>query len=593
MMHQTGSLLGAALFASVGLLVSPIAAAQEIGFTVQVAPDRAFVPIQSYAVGEVDEHVVFVSGLRGLGMHVFGSNAFPVNVFNDRITVVNADTGEVREGELAHLSADLRHALMQTAPGFIQYDGTLYLYGGYGPAGKSYDTRGLVTAIDLAAVRDAVWAGTPVPAGAFTVMPSEAARTTGPAMVKLANDRFALVGGTNFIGEYASGKEINDYRERVFFFDRAVSMTEPTAEFTMENPGFESPLHRRDVNVLPITLAGPKQSTRAGYVVTSGAFQNSAFMWVNPLIWGEGDEDIFMDEDFIQHQNNYTTARVSLYSAQRGENRLVHFSGLSAFDYIDGEYFQNFFSPWTLEINDILVDGKGFVSETVVGEMPWPVSNSDFVLEHGFATNERGQVLLDELPRKAPVLLGRIYGGIAAQEPGDFPFTYGSDHVYNVFITVIDPPAQHATLTDAVVTFGIVVSGGLAQILESDDTYFRTRSRFGFTALEPNLLDLRIDAVSEVSAPSTIGLLVESRINQNGGTARLRLRNWNTGVVTQVSQYAVGNVEMIHEVTGLNAANFVRAGDGAIELHIRNSVIATFTALGFDSYLDHVAIDVR
>src|SRR5690606_4343025 len=127
--------------------------------------------------------------------------------------------GEVHEGGLAHLPSDIQRALIQTAPGFIQFEETLYLYGGYGPVNKTYDTRALVTAIDLVAVRDAVLANIPVPDSAFTMTNSKSAQTTGPAMAKLDDGRFVLVGGTNFSGEYASAEEVNEYREAVYIYD--------------------------------------------------------------------------------------------------------------------------------------------------------------------------------------------------------------------------------------------------------------------------------------------------------------------------------------------------------------------------------------
>lgn len=582
-------LLGIA--AGSALLKSPVSA-QELTITVQVADDRSFVPIQSYAVGEVGEHAVFISGLRNLGLHVFGENAFPVSLFNDQVTVVNLSTGEVVEGGLSHLSPDIQRALIQTAPGFIQFDETLYLYGGYGPVSKTYDTRALVTAIDLAAVRDAVLASNQIPASAFTITNSKTAQTTGPAMAKLDNGRFVLVGGTNFSGEYASAEEVNEYREAVYIFDRNLSMAEPVEVFTMDGGGNESPLHRRDVNVLPLTLSDGQGGWRAGYTVTTGAFQNGAFLWTQPLFWAEGDAEITMDADFTQHLSNYTTARVSLYSEAKGENRQIHFSGISAYDYVNGEYFENFFSPWTDEVNELIVDDTGFTTENVIGVMPWPVSNSDLVLEHSLPRNERGQILLDELDRDTPILLGRIYGGIAAEKSGDFPPTYGSDDVYNVYLTVVDPPGTFAELTNAVVTFGSHLSGGLAELNASDNAYFIARSRFGFTALEPNLVQMRVDALSAVQNPTSLKLSFECRINNTNGKSILRLRNWNTNQIEQVASYTINFTESTFTVDDLDASQYIRASDGKIELHPKQTVIAVFTALGFDTRIDYIGLEV-
>lgn len=589
---RTWPRIGAVCLLAGSACMAGFAAAQDLSISVEVAQDRSFVPIQSYAVGEVGDHAIFVSGLRNLGLHVFGANAFPVSLFNDQITVVNTATGAIAEGGIGHLPQAIRLALLQTAPGFIQYDDTLYLYGGYGPTKKSYDTRPTVTAIDLAAVRDAVLASQPVPASAFAVMASKSSQTTGPAMAKLENGRFVLVGGTRFAGEYASANEVNEYRESVYVFDRTVSMSMPVEMFTMDGGGGESPLHRRDVNVLPLTVSDGNGGTRAGYTVTTGAFQNGSFLWTQPLYWAEGDAEITMDADFTQHQSNYTTARVSLYSENKGENRQIHFSGISAYDYANGEYLQNFFSPWTAEINELTVDDSGFVAENIIGSMPWPLSNSDLVIEHSMPVNDRGQILLDGLPRDTPTLIGRIYGGIAAEKPGDFPATYGSDDVYNVFLTVTDPAGTPADLTNVFVTFGFHLGGGLPELMASDNQYYITRSNFGFSVLEPDLMQMRVDAVSTVSNPTSFDLAFECRINAPNGVCRLRLRNWTTNQLNEVANYNVNFTESTYTVEGLDASQYIRASDGKIELHPKQVVPAVFSALGFDTRIDFIEFEV-
>jgi hypothetical protein len=143
-------------------------------------------------------------------------------------------------------------------------------------------------------------------------------------------------------------------------------------------------------------------------------------------------------------------------------------------------------------------------------------------------------------------------------------------------------------LTDVAVQQGSIISGGLSELLASDETHLRTRSAFGFTAFEPNVLDLRIGAATGVESPATIDLAVESRI-----TARLRLINYASNVFDEVASYSIGTTESTFTVDDVPAADHVRASDGRLDLSIKHVVMATFSLAGFDSYFDLAAVDVQ
>jgi len=152
------------------------------------------------------------------------------------------------------------------------------------------------------------------------------------------------------------------------------------------------------------------------------------------------------------------------------------------------------------------------------------------------------------------------------------------------------PPGSVATLADVAVVFGTLVSGGVAEISSSDDTYLRARSAFGFSAQEPNLVDLRVGLISSLATPTTLDILAEGKLNQNGGTTRVRIRNWSTNAFAQVGQYPIGMTESVQVIEGVSAANRVRPSDRRIELSFRQSTVATFSASGFVSSSDHVQV---
>lgn len=153
--------------------------------------------------------------------------------------------------------------------------------------------------------------------------------------------------------------------------------------------------------------------------------------------------------------------------------------------------------------------------------------------------------------------------------------------------------SEAATILSAIVTFGTHLGGTIADLIDSDDSLYRTRSKVGFSAIEPELMQLVIDMETEVESPAALDLTVESRINHPVGTATFRFRNWSTNAFETIATRAVGFTESIEIVKGIDAMNRVRTDDGRIELLIKHVVPAVFSALGFDSSFDHVELIVN
>jgi len=161
------------------------------------------------------------------------------------------------------------------------------------------------------------------------------------------------------------------------------------------------------------------------------------------------------------------------------------------------------------------------------------------------------------------------------------------------FFDLTGQSGTRAILTDVAVHFGTELFGGLFTLKTSEDTRFRVRSRFGFTASEPNLAEIRIGATNYVENPTTLDILIEARINQSGGTMKVRLKNWNTNNFNQVHQYSIGSTETVEPVLNIPSANYIRAGDNRIDLSLRSSALATFSIQGFEAQHDFVNVLVH
>jgi len=153
---------------------------------------------------------------------------------------------------------------------------------------------------------------------------------------------------------------------------------------------------------------------------------------------------------------------------------------------------------------------------------------------------------------------------------------------------------EAATLTNITTVFGEHLSGDLSSVLLSDDTHYRVRSQPGFAANEPNLVEVRLRAQTDIIAnPETLFLTVEGRLNNPGGTGRLRLRNWTTNTFQTVHNYNLGTSDATTAKQVSDPAPYIRASDGRIDLSIRQSMIATFSITGFRSLTDYVRIGVE
>ena len=162
-----------------------------------------------------------------------------------------------------------------------------------------------------------------------------------------------------------------------------------------------------------------------------------------------------------------------------------------------------------------------------------------------------------------------------------------------IMFSSIGCPSGETFLVDFQFTFGTLLNGVLDDMVDSDDVYVRGNSSFGFLSSEPNVSDLQVGAVTTVGSPGTIDLTIEGRLNNPNGTTKVRLRNWNTNALNEVDQFTLGTTEIVHNVSDIPAADYVRSSDGRVELSIRQIVVATFSLSGFQTRIDQVVVDVN
>ncbi len=414
---------------------------------------HTFTTLHSASVGRHGDDVIFFCGLSGMALHAIiapaGTLAFPTEAFNRTIYVYDESTETLYSGGISHLSDPVRRALTVTNAPYIEYGDNLYIYGGYGPYldDSDWDTRGTVTTIDLAMVATAIKNAQPVPEAAFTVEASPEGQVAG-AHIVLLDDRWILVGGSDFKGDYLQNPGYqpwqNVYSLEQHIFDPMVSVAIPVESY-FDSKG--QALQRRDMNITPATLPAAGGGVAPGYVIQGGVF-NAVFPWDFPVTYCEGDPAPAYDEAIYQRLNQYDGPRASFYSAALDENRFALFSGISSHVHDGaGGYTFDFLVPWSDEITELRMIGGVWqttpdandvfadVIDNVVGAMPNPTSNVELLLNPKLPTNSSHQVMLDEMP-PAEVLLGRLYGGLKAAMPAQEPPTFSSNQIMEIYVTV-------------------------------------------------------------------------------------------------------------------------------------------------------------
>lgn len=154
------------------------------------------------------------------------------------------------------------------------------------------------------------------------------------------------------------------------------------------------------------------------------------------------------------------------------------------------------------------------------------------------------------------------------------------------------PPKQNSVkLTDVAVDHGTLISGGLEQLLQSDEDKLQARSLPGFFASEPNVLDVHVAGQSSVQDPDALNLTVESRSNHTFGEVKVRLRNADTGQFDQVGTYQPTTTDSTHMFNGIDAAMYLD-GD-SLTLSLRHVELVIFSAAGFDDAYDFVEMTVQ
>ena len=298
--------------------------------------------LHSYAAGHHDGKWVLISGKTN-GLHGFettGPNGFLPEFQNREVWVIDPVNKQSwhrsLEGAAGGLTTPELNSLTPTNNQFYQRGERLYMTGGYGvqatlgdgtPVNGTFDR---LSAIDLPGIVDWVTTGSGVAKDHIRQIASPSFRVTGGAMYEM-DGRTHIVFGQDFSGNYNPNKN-GTYTNQVRSFDivdDGTTLAITNATSTTPDPNYR----RRDLNVFPVIRPAGGGALDEGLLVLSGVFTPSFGAWTVPVeIDAAGTpsmDDPAHPDTFKQGFNGYHSAKLGLFSEDRGEMHEVLFGGIS------------------------------------------------------------------------------------------------------------------------------------------------------------------------------------------------------------------------------------------------------------------------
>jgi len=179
-----------------------------------------------------------------------------------------------------------------------------------------------------------------------------------------------------------------------------------------------------------------------------------------------------------------------------------------------------------------------------------------------------------------------LYGGEFNSNPPGISGMYWDDLVLAVVPTI----ASVSFLSPG----GGNAGGTIADLANLDDSVYRTFSDGTSSVQEANLTAMVLGMNTSVGNPSRLCATIKAKINQSvGGFLTISFRNWNTGDFEVVSPAFQTTTDFkFFSIENVPAANYVRAGDGRIEMLVKSIVNLPISEATFFTEFDLAQVGV-
>ncbi len=392
-------------------------AQQPTAFTVSLEPVTipGFPGLHSFNFSQHNGKWLIIGGRRD-GLHIPQPGAFPANLRNDSIYVVEPATQQVWKSGLSVLPDSVRDQLSSTNSNFTTNNGTLFISGGYGfsTAANMKITFPYLTAVSVDSLIQAVINGDDISPW-FKTIRSDYFKVTG-GRLNFIDTHFYLVFGHLFDGEVApipviSGDTVywQRYTYAIKKFDINVDANSlsfsPIAEWVDS-----AAMRRRDYNLVKQIFP----NRNVGLTAFSGVFPVE-FVGVPYLEPIDIDTAGFtVVNTFQQKLNHYHCANIPVYDSVANAMHTVFFGGVAQY-IVDstGAIVEDPSFPFVKTVARVTRKSDGTMEEVKLGnELPGFLgSGSEFIVNENLDLLEHEIIDLNKVTADIS-FAGYIVGGV-------------------------------------------------------------------------------------------------------------------------------------------------------------------------------------
>ena len=390
---------------------------QPTPFTVSLEPLTipGFPGLHSFNFSQHNGKWLIIGGRKD-GLNIPEPGAFPANLRNDSIYVVEPATQQVWKAGLSTLPDSVRDQLSSTNSNFITENGYLFIAGGYGfsAVDSMKITFPYLTAVRVDSLINAVINGDDISPW-FKTIRSDYFKITG-GKLNFLDDHFYLVFGHLFDGEVApipviSGDTVywQRYTYAIKKFDIHVDETSLSFQ-PIEEWVDSAAMRRRDYNLVKQIF--PDRSV--GFTAFSGVFPIE-FVGVPYLEPIDIDTSGFtIVNTFQQKLNHYHCANIPIYDSIANAMHTVFFGGVAQY-IVDstGTIVEDPSFPFVKTVARVTRKNDGNMEEVKLGnELPGFLgSGSEFIVNENLDLLEHEIIDLNKITEDIS-LAGYIVGGV-------------------------------------------------------------------------------------------------------------------------------------------------------------------------------------
>jgi hypothetical protein len=412
--------------------------------------------LQSFVFGQTDGAWLFIGG-RTNGFHAFpstGDSTFPRKRANKWIYAYTLATKTLDSMSVDSLPAALKDQFSFTNIQHTQHGDSLYLCGGYGatfssPNDSTFITDSTFSRIIVSQMVAAIKnkSKTQLQNSVVYAAPDNFVCATGGELFKI-NGRFYLCVGHRYQGAYNGGTPppgLQTYLDAVHSFtitETATSVSLNKASYQTISDGLPDSItqfRRRDLVVAP----GKQANGSLGISIYGGVFTPAGLPFSHPIyISVDGSQTATFSVDTTnQYSNNYSAANLSMYSASANCMYTTIFGGIvqDSADFFNNASFTQKVISITHNLTSNATNYKTETALMTASDNKFYGAESVFIEASNVYMYDatQGIVNFDSLPANQPVVVGYIYGGIAANLANDNTTTssIASNKLFAVTIT--------------------------------------------------------------------------------------------------------------------------------------------------------------